>query len=41
MKIATPPPLWEEGIDIKYTCTGEDIIEGQRSPAPEVRHMES
>ena len=30
MKIMTAAAAVEEGIDIKYTCTGEDIIEGQR-----------
>ena len=30
MKIMTAAAAVEEGIDIKYTCTGEDIIEGQK-----------
>lgn len=30
MKVVTASAAIEEGIDIKYTCTGEDIIEGQK-----------
>ncbi len=30
MKIVTATAAIEEGVDIKYTCTGEDIIAGQK-----------
>lgn len=30
MKIVTATAAIEQGIDMEYTCTGEDIIEGQR-----------